>query len=114
MLSIRPNATSGNSFCGLAIGFTVPDKGETWEKCCDLKDGRYGPNFGKDAKRLLVLTGTEIVESTDGGTTWPTKIALPKDLKGVSALTWIEYDSSHDLVYVMKIGSELFKLERGE
>jgi hypothetical protein len=90
------------------------DKGETWEKRCDLKDGRCGPIFGKDAKHLLVLTGTEIVESTDGGATWPVKTALPKDLKGVSALTWMEYDPSHDVVYVMKMGSELFKLERGK
>jgi len=90
------------------------DKGENWEKRCDLKDGRCGPIFGKDAKHLLVLTGTEIVESTDGGATWPVKITLPKDLKGVSALTWMEYDPSHDVVYVMKMGSELFKLERGK
>jgi hypothetical protein len=90
------------------------DKGETWEKRCDLKDGRCGPIFGKDAKQLLVLTGTEIVESTDGGATWPVKIALPKDLMGVSALTWIEYDPSHDVVYVMKMGTELFKLDRGK
>ncbi len=61
----------------------------------------------------MVLTGTEIVESIDGGATWPIKIALPKDLKGVSAPTWMEYDPSHDVVYVMKMGLELFKLERG-
>jgi hypothetical protein len=90
------------------------DKGETWEKRCDLKGGRVGPIFGKDAKHLLVLTGTEIVESTDGGATWPMKIPLPKDLKGVSALTWLEYDPAHDVVYVMKMGSQLFKLERGK
>jgi photosystem II stability/assembly factor-like uncharacterized protein len=90
------------------------DKGETWEKRCDLKGGRYGPIFGKDAKHQFVLTGTEILESTDGGATWPGKIALPKDLKGVSALTWMEYDPSHDVVYVMKMGTELFKLERGK
>jgi hypothetical protein len=90
------------------------DKGETWKKVCDLKDGRCGPIFGKDAKHLLVLTGTEIVESTDGGATWPVKTALPKGLKGVSTLTWMDYDPSHDTVYVMKMGSELFKLERGK
>ena len=39
-------------------------------------------------------------------------MALPKDLKGVSALTWLEYDPVHDTLYVMKMGSELFKLER--
>jgi hypothetical protein len=90
------------------------DKGATWEKRGDLAGGRCGPVFGKDATHLLVLTGKEIVESTDGGATWPIKTALPKDLKGVSALTWIEYDPTRDVVYVMKMGSQLFKLERGK
>src|SRR5262249_9493668 len=90
------------------------DQGATWEKRCDFKDGRCGPNFGKDGQTLVVLTGTEIAESTDGGTTWSIKTALPKDLKGVSALTWVEYDPVHDVLYVMKMGSELFKLERGK
>jgi photosystem II stability/assembly factor-like uncharacterized protein len=89
------------------------DKGETWEKRSELKGGRCGPILGKDAKHLLVLTSTEIVESTDGGATWPNKIALPKDLKGVSALTWLDYDPVHDVVYVMKMGSQLFRLQRG-
>jgi hypothetical protein len=90
------------------------DKGETWEKCSDLKGGRCGPIFGRNSKHLLVLTGIEIVESTDGGVTWPIKTALPKDLKGVSALTWLGYDPSPDVVYLMKMGSELFKLERAK
>jgi hypothetical protein len=90
------------------------DRGATWEKRCALEGGRCGPIFGKDARHLLVLTAREIVESTDGGATWPIKTALPKALKGVSALTWLEYDPSHDVVYVMKMGSQLFKLERGQ
>jgi hypothetical protein len=90
------------------------DKGETWQKRGDLKGGRVGPVFGKDARHLLVLTDKAIVESTDGGASWPTKIALPKALKGVSALTWLEFDPGHDVVYVMKMGSPLFKLERGQ
>jgi uncharacterized protein (TIGR03067 family) len=89
------------------------DQGVTWEKRGDLKAGRVGPILGKDAQHLLVLTAAEIVESTDGGATWPTKTALPKDLKGVSALTWLDYDPTHDVIYVMKMGSQLFKLERG-
>jgi photosystem II stability/assembly factor-like uncharacterized protein len=88
------------------------DKGETWEKRGDLKDGRYGPIFGRDAKHLFALTGKEIVESTDGGVTWPVKTALPQGLKGVSALTWLEYDPTHDVIYAMKMGTGLFKLER--
>jgi photosystem II stability/assembly factor-like uncharacterized protein len=93
---------------------TTTDKGENWKKVCDLKDGRFGPVFGKEAKHLFVLTGAGIVESTDGGETWAKAIAVPKELKGVSALTWMEYDPVHDVLYVMKMGSELFKLERGK
>jgi photosystem II stability/assembly factor-like uncharacterized protein len=91
---------------------TTTDKGENWTKVCALKDGRFGPIFGKDAKHLFVLTGAGIVESTDGGASWGKAIAVPKELKGVSALTWMEYDPVHDIVFVMKMGSELYKLER--
>jgi hypothetical protein len=90
------------------------DKGLTWEKLSDLKGGRCGPIFGKDAKHLLVLTSSDIAESIDGGITWSARIALPKELKGVSTLTWLDYDSSRDTVYVMKMGSQLFKFERGK
>ena len=91
---------------------STADKGETWKKVGDLKDGRYGPIFGKDAKQMFVLTGAGVVESTDGGASWSKPIAPPKELKGVSALTWIEYDPKHDDLYIMKMTSELFKLAR--
>ena len=88
------------------------DQGENWTKLSDVKDGRVGPVFGKDAKQMFVLTGGGILESGDGGATWGKPIPLPKELKGVSPLTWLEYDPVHDTLYVMKMGSELFKLER--
>lgn len=88
------------------------DRGETWKKLGDLKDGRYGPIFGKDAKHMFVLTGAGIVESSDGGASWSKPIAIPKELKGVSPLTWIEYDPKHDVLYAMKMTSELYKLAR--
>ena len=88
------------------------DKGKTWEKRSDLKDGRFGPIFGKDARHLLVLTNAGIVESQDAGQTWTRPIPLPKALGGVNPLTWMEYDPIHDVMYVMKMGSELYKLER--
>ena len=68
--------------------------------------------FGKDAKHLFVLTGAGVVESTDGGATWAKAVAVPKDLKGVSALTWLDYDPVNDVLYVMKMTSELYKLVR--
>ena len=78
-----------------------------------MKDGRFGPVFGKDAKQMFVLTGAGVVESTDGGATWCQPIAIPKELKGVSPLTWLDYDPLHDVLYVMKMTSELYQMKRG-
>jgi photosystem II stability/assembly factor-like uncharacterized protein len=90
------------------------DRGQTWKRLADLKDGRFGPIFGKDSKQLFVLTGRGIVESTDGGATWGKAIAVPKAMGGVSTLSWLEYDPVHDVLYVMKMGSELYRLQRGK
>jgi hypothetical protein len=92
---------------------TTADRGETWKQLCVLKDGRYGPVFGKDAKQLLVLTKDGVVESDDGGANWSATRALPKDLKGVGPGAWLEYDPENDVLYVMKMGSELFRMSRG-
>ncbi|MFL5342565.1 MAG: hypothetical protein ACJ8F7_20655 [Gemmataceae bacterium] len=89
------------------------DSGATWQKVCELRDGRFGPVFGKDGKHLFVLTAAGIVESTDGGATWATPIPPPKELKGVGGLTWVDYDPKDDALYLMKMGSDLFKLDRG-
>jgi photosystem II stability/assembly factor-like uncharacterized protein len=91
-----------------------PDKGATWKRVCALKDGRYGPVFGQDRQHMFVLTGAGIIETTDGGANWSKPIAPPKDLKGVGGLTWLEYDPKSDSLYLMKMGSELFKLARGK
>ena len=88
------------------------DKGATWKKAADVKDGRYGPVFGKDAKHMFILTGAGIIETIDGGATWSKPIAPPKDLKGVGGLTWLAYDPKNDVLYLMKMGSDLFKLTR--
>ena len=90
------------------------EKGAKWEKVSDEKDARYGPVFGTDAKHLFVLTAAGVVESADAGATWSKPLAVPKELKGVSALTWLEYDPKNDLLYVMKMGSDLYKLPRGK
>ncbi len=88
------------------------DKGESWKKLGDIKDGRYGPIFGKDESQVFVLTTTGIVESTDGGATWSKPVELPKEVKGGGPLTWIEYDPKNDILYSMKMGSQLYKLVR--
>jgi len=88
------------------------DAGKTWEKVGDVKDGRYGPIFGEETKRLFVLTGAGVVESTDGGATWSKPILLPKEVQ-VTQLTWLDYDPANDLLYIMKMGSDLYRMERG-
>jgi hypothetical protein len=88
---------------------TTTDKGESWKKVSEIKDGRYGPIFGKDDKHLFVLTGAGIITSTDGGMSWSKPLALPKEMKGVSPLTWIDYDPVHDVLYTMKMGSDLYR-----
>jgi hypothetical protein len=93
---------------------STADKGATWKKVCDLKDARYGPVFGKDAKHMFVLTGAGIIETSDGGATWSKPIPAPKDLKGIGGLTWIDYDPKNDILYITKMGTDLFKLARGK
>ena len=88
------------------------DRAATWKKVAAVKGGRYGPIFGKDDKHLFVLTSNGVVESRDGGSSWTKPIALPKELKGGGALTWMDYDPVHDVLYTMKMTSQLFKLTR--
>ncbi len=90
------------------------DAGETWAKVCDLTDGRYGPVFGTDAKRLFVVTKDGVIESTDAGATWGKPIPPPKDLKGVGGLTWLAFDAKGDVLYLMKMGTDLYKLQAGK
>jgi photosystem II stability/assembly factor-like uncharacterized protein len=88
------------------------DKGENWRKIRDLKDGKYGPIFGKTAKQMFVLTAPGVIETTDGGATWSKALPLPKEMKGWSPLTWLEYDPVNDVLYVVKMGSELYRMGR--
>ena len=91
---------------------STADAGKTWKKLGDPKGGLFGPVFGKDAKHLFVLTKSGVVESADGGVTWSRPVALPKEMKGASTLSWLEYDPKNDVLYVMKMGSDLYKLAR--
>jgi BNR/Asp-box repeat len=88
------------------------DGGKSWKKLGDMKGGLYGPVFGKDAKHLFVLTKEGVVESADGGASWSKPRALPNAMKGASTLTWLEYDPKNDVLYVMKMGSDLYKVAR--
>jgi hypothetical protein len=80
-----------------------------------LKEGKDAAHVrvgGKNAKHVFELTKAGIVESTDGGTKWSEPIALPKNLAGIAGVPWIEYDPKNDILYVMKPGSDLYKLAR--
>ncbi|MEX2186474.1 MAG: hypothetical protein WD875_06760 [Pirellulales bacterium] len=93
---------------------STSDKGATWKRLCDIKDGRFGPVFGKNASHLLVLTTRGIVESRDGGASWSEPTALPKGVQSNSPLTWIAYDAGRDVVYLAQMGAPMFRLKRGE
>jgi photosystem II stability/assembly factor-like uncharacterized protein len=89
------------------------DRGATWKNVADVKDGRYGPIFGKDARQMFILIGAGVIESTDSGATWSKPIAPPKGLMGTGGLAWLAYDSKGDVLYLMKMGSDLYRLSRG-
>jgi photosystem II stability/assembly factor-like uncharacterized protein len=89
---------------------STPDEGKTWKTVAAVKDGRYGPVFGKEAGHLFVLTGRGIIETTDSGGSWSDPISLPKGVGG--GLTWFDYDAKGDVFYAMKMGSDLYRLER--
>jgi hypothetical protein len=78
----------------------------------ECKEADHGRVSGKGARHVFKLTSGGIVESSDGGATWSKPIALPKELKGARGQTWIEYDPKNDILYVMKTGSDLYKLDR--
>jgi photosystem II stability/assembly factor-like uncharacterized protein len=89
------------------------DKGATWKKVGAVKGAQYGPLFGKGARHLFVLTEAGVVESTDGGASWSKPLAPPRAMRGLAGLSWLEYDPKHDVLYLMKMGSDLYRLARG-
>ena len=97
-----------------SVLIATPDKAKTWTQMGVVKDAQYGPVFGKTAKHLFVLTKSGVVESTDGGTVWSAPVAPPAEMKGLGGLSWLEFDPQHDTVYLMKMGSELYRLSRAK
>jgi hypothetical protein len=88
------------------------DKGTTWTKLGAVKDARFGPVFGRDDNQFFVLTRAGVVESTDGGATWSRPVPAPRAMKGTDGLSWLEYDPKNDVLYLMKMGSDLYRLQR--
>src|SRR5262249_45007160 len=44
---------------------STSDAGKTWKKLGDVKDGRFGPVFGKTPQHMFILSQQGIQESTD-------------------------------------------------
>ena len=78
---------------------------ETWQEVCAHAQKVNNP------KHVFVLTDTSIKECTDGGATWLKSIALPKDFV-ITSQTWVQYDATNDVLYLMKKDSDLYKLAR--
>jgi hypothetical protein len=91
---------------------STSDKAATWKIIGEIKDAQYGPIFGKNAQHMFVLTKAGLVESTDGGSTWSKPLSPPKDMKGIGGLSWLEYDPQNDVLYLMKMGSDLYRWKR--
>jgi hypothetical protein len=90
------------------------DKGVTWKKIGAVKNAQYGPVFGKDTSHMFVLTKAGVVESRDGGASWSQPLPPPREMKGIGGLSWLEYDPTSDVLYLMKMGSDLYRLDRRE
>ncbi len=92
---------------------TSKDQGKTWEPISQVKGGLFGPVFGKDDKQMFVTTNAGILESKDGGKTWLVPIAAPKEFKGInSGMTWLGYDPKNDILYLVKMGADMYRLKR--
>jgi hypothetical protein len=93
---------------------TTTDQGATWNKIAQVNDAQYGPIFGRNGRHLFVLTKAGPVESTDGGVSWSRPVPPPQAMKGIGGLSWLEYSPTHDTLYLMKMGSDLYRLSRVE
>ena len=92
---------------------STEDSGKTWKTVSEFKNGRYGPVFGKKKDHLFVLTSDGVIESVDAGKTWAKPIPLPQEVKG-AGLTWLDYDPKGDVLYLMRMGSDLYRWKLAE
>jgi hypothetical protein len=95
----------GKVYCSGAGANSFKPVSETWQEVCARAQK------ASDPKHRFELSEAGIKESTDGGATWLTPIALPKDFVMTSD-TWVQYDATNDALYLMQKGSDLYKLAR--
>jgi hypothetical protein len=96
----------GKVYCSPPGAGSFKPVSETWKEVCD-----HAEKKSKDSKHVFALTKRGIKESTDGGATWSAPIAPPKDFV-INSQTWVGYDATNDVLYLMKAGSDLYKLSR--
>ena len=94
-------------YCSSAGAASFKPVTETWQEVRD-----HAQKVG-DPKHRFAVTDRGVKESTDGGKTWSKPISLPKDFV-VTSQTWVEYDATNGVIYLMKKGSDLYKLARGK
>ena len=92
-------------YCSPAGAGKFKPVNETW------KEVLAHAQKASDSRHLFVLSDKGIKESTDGGATWLEPIALPRDFV-ITSQTWVGYDATNDVLYLMQKGSDLYKLAR--
>jgi len=92
-------------YCSPAGANNFKPVSETWKEVLARADKT------SDAKHTFILTDTGIKESRDGGATWLKPISFPDGFARTSQ-TWVQYDATNDVLYLMKPGSDLYKLAR--
>jgi hypothetical protein len=87
------------------------DKGATWEVGWPVK-AVFGPWFGKDDKRIIVVGKEGFSESTDGGSTWKVVAPLPAGFNVALVGPNYAWDSVHDLFYASSMGKPTVQFQR--
>src|SRR5262245_15163316 len=95
----------GKVYCSPAGANQFKPVSETWQEVIAHAQKSSNP------RHVFVLSDTGIKESTDGGATWQTPIALPRGFV-MTPDTWVQYYARNDVLYLMHKGSDLFKLAR--
>ena len=87
-------------------------QGQDLEKGLPSQERTLRPSLRQDGQHMFLLTTAGIIESTDAGATWTKPLALPKEMKAINFMTWLDYDPLNDVLYTTRMSADLYKLER--
>jgi photosystem II stability/assembly factor-like uncharacterized protein len=87
------------------------DKGATWSLAWPVK-ANFGPWFGKDEKRMMVVGKEVFSESTDGGETWKVVAPLPPGFGVGPVGPNYAWDAVNDVLYASSMGKPAYRFER--